>query len=132
MNNNPYFGFTQPGNQNPFMTPNAQYPGAMPGVAYQGAMPATLGGVGASPDATVMSGSTPNMQAMLPYLQGGMQMMGAGQRSAQPVSMGSALGRAAPSMMMGLMQNPQMQQQMQQGMQGMQGLFGGLGSGVGG
>jgi hypothetical protein len=126
----PYFGFTQPGNSSGLMTPNAQYPGATPGVSYQGAMPAALGGVGASPNASVASGSTPNMSAIAPLAMMNAQMMSQGPTS-QPQSLGNTMGQMTPQLMALMKNNPQMMQQMQGGMQGLMGNLGGMFGGGG-
>ena len=86
MNDYPYFGFQMPGqlpgqSSNPFMNP---------GASYMGAMPATLGGVGASPMASVQTPATPNMSTLLPAGLMGMQMMN--QAHQQPGAQGSSGG----------------------------------------
>lgn len=91
--NYPYFGFTQPGT----MPGQSQNPLMNPGSSYLGAMPAALGGVGASPMASLQSAPTPNMNALMPMGMLGAQLLASSrQQPGQPPSM---MQQMMPSMM---------------------------------
>lgn len=113
----PYFGFTNPAqlagqqSSNPFM--NA-------GSSYLGAMPAGLGGVGASPMASVQSAATPNMSTLLPIAQMGMNMMNQNRQQPGAQQRPSAMQQLGPAAM-AMAMNPQLRQ----GMQGLMGTAGG-------
>lgn len=108
-----YFGFQQPNVGQQLMRPNMMF---NPATSYQGAMPATLGGVGASPMASVQQGMTPNMNTMASLASLGSGLLA--QAHQQPGQQQNAMQTMAPALMGLMAKNPQM----------MQGLMGGLGN----
>lgn len=97
--NYPYFGFQQPNIEQQLMQPNLL---SNPATQYMGAMPAGLGGVSASPVASVQQGVTPNMATMGLLGQLGMGLM----QQAHP-GQRQNIGQQIMPMTMGLMSNPQ-------------------------